>query len=299
MSLRVNPNISTDFFAELQILRQQQNQALQQLASGSRINSPSDDPAGETAILENNAQSDEVDQFQKNIQNLEPQLQQADSALNSASSALTQAISLAVEGGNSTLSASDRQSLAEQISGIRNELLGIANTSDEGEFLFAGTNVTTAPYTLNPVAPSGVTYNGNSDVNSIQISNGQTININLPGNQLFSNPSGDVFNALNQIINALQTGVGIPAASDVLNQAFDVFNNERTFYGTTLDQLDSSNSFLSNESVQLSSQASQISDADLAQVTTNLQQTETATEALFAAQGDILAQPTLFDYLPI
>jgi len=30
-----------------------------------------------------------------------------------------------------------------------------------------------------------------------------------------------------------------------------------------------------------------------------LQQTETATEALFAAQGDILAQPTLFDYLPI
>jgi flagellar hook-associated protein 3 FlgL len=298
MPLRVNPNPSTDFFAELQIVRQQQNQALQQLASGSRINAPSDDPSGAASLLENQAQADQVDQFQKNVQDLQPQLQAADSALSSAVSALTQAISLGVEGGNSTLSPSELQSLAQQVSGIRSEILGIANTSVQGQFIFAGTLTDTAPYVLDGASPSGVDYVGNSGVNKIELSNGQTAAINMPGSQLFSNPAGDVFGALNQLINALQSGTGIPAATVALGQAFSVLSNQRTFYGTTLNEFNNSEAFLSNESVQLSSQASQISSADLAKVVTNLTQAETANAALLSAQGKILSQSTLFDFLP-
>jgi len=298
MPLRVNPNISNDFFAELQIVRQQQNQALEQLASGRRINSPSDDPSGAASLLENQAQADQVDQFQKNIQDVQPQLQAADSALSSAVSALTQAISLGVEGGNSTYSPSELQSLAQQVSGIRDEILGIANTSVQGQFIFAGTLTNAAPYVLNPASPSGVSYVGNSNVNYIELSNGQSAAVNMSGSQLFSNPAGDIFGALQQLITALQTGTGVPAATTALSQAYSVLTNQRTFYGTTLNELNNSESFLSNESVQLSSQASLIAGADLAKVTTQLSQAETATTALLTSQGKVLSQPTLFDYLP-
>lgn len=298
MPLRVNPNLSTDFFAELQIVRRQQNQALQQLASGSRINAPSDDPAGAAALLENQSQSDQVDQFQKNIQDLQPQLQAADSALSSVVSAVTQAISLGVEGGNSTLGASNLQSLAQEVSGIRDEILGIANTSVQGQYIFSGTLTKTAPYVLDAASPSGVSYQGNTGVNSIQLSNGQTAPINLPGSQLFSNPGGDLFGALQQLITALQTGTGVSAATAALSQAFSLLDNVRTFYGTTLNELNNSETFLSNESVQLSTQATQIAGADLAAATTTLAQTQTATTALLTSQGKALSLPTLFDFLP-
>ena len=78
--------------------------------------------------------------------------------------------------------------------------------------IFAGTAVDVTPFVLNAADPSGVTYQGNSGVNSIDLANGESAPINLPGNQIFTNASGNVFGALTQLINAVQSDSGIPAA---------------------------------------------------------------------------------------
>ncbi len=224
-------------------------------------------------------------------------LQTGDSALSSATAAVTQALSLGIEAGNSILNASDLQAIASQLSGIRNQLLGIANTTVSGNFIFAGTSVDTAPFVLNPADPSGVTYQGNNGVNSIDLANGQNAAINLPGDQLFTNPSGSVFGALTQFIAAVQSGNGIPAANAALSQAFNVLNTQRLFYGTTLSEITSTSSFLSGEELQLNSQASSIGGADIAAVVASLAQAQTGQTALLTAEGKALALPTLFDFL--
>jgi len=70
----------------------------------------------------------------------------ADSALGSVASELTQAISLATSANNGTMNSSDVKSIGNQISGILDEVETLANTSYQGQYIFAGGQTTTAPF---------------------------------------------------------------------------------------------------------------------------------------------------------
>ena len=102
------------------------------------------------------------------------QLQVADSALGSVVSELTQAISLATSANNGTMNASDVQSIGNQISGILGEVQSLANTSYQGQYIFAGGQTETAPFTTSTGSSPAVTsYNGDEDVNYLEMPNGQ------------------------------------------------------------------------------------------------------------------------------
>ncbi|MGH9685668.1 MAG: flagellar hook-associated protein FlgL [Candidatus Acidiferrales bacterium] len=297
MSVRVDPNILPDLLSGLNETRQQLNAADAELASGRSINEPSDNPAGTAALVLNHAQQSQTDTFRQNITDLQSKMQIADSALSSAETAIQQAISVGVEAGNSTLSDQDRQAIAQQLSGIQQQLVGIANSTAGGTYLFGGTLVTAQPFTVNESDPSGVTYSGNSSVLSVEIANGQSVVTNVPGNQLFLNSAGSLFGAINQLINAVQSNTGIAAANTALGQAAGEFSTERLAYGTSLNQLQSTETFLANDQVQLQTQESNIAGADLAQVTTNFSQADVAYQSLLQAEGKVLNLPTLLDYL--
>jgi flagellar hook-associated protein 3 FlgL len=81
-----------------------------------------------------------------------------------------------------------------------------ANTSYQGSYLFGGTASTTSPYTADPTSPSGYTYNGNNDVNSVQVGDKLSVQVNLPGSQIFSNSSANVLGSLSSLVTALQSG---------------------------------------------------------------------------------------------
>lgn len=297
MTIRVNPNIVPDLVAGLSNVRQQLNTADAELASGRSINQPSDNPSGTAALILNHDAQASADTFQRNISDLQNNLQIADSALNSAVTALNQAISVGVEAGNSDLSNGDRQAIANQLIGIQNQILSIANTTSGGTFLFAGTKVETQPFTLDPASPSGVDYNGNNSVTSVEIANGESVSANVPGSQLFLNPAGSVFVALQQLITAVQTNSGIAAANTALGTAYTEFTTQRLQYGTTLNQLQSTSTFLSNEQVQLSTQENNIDAADVAKTTTDFTQADVAYQSLLAAEGKILNLPNLISFL--
>jgi flagellar hook-associated protein 3 FlgL len=297
MTVRVNPNIVPDLLTGIDGLRQQLNQADLQLASGRSINSPSDDPAGTAALVLNHAAQNSTDTFQRNIGNLQSTLQIADSALNSVVNVINQAISLGVEAGNSGLSNGDRQAIAQQLSGIQQQILSIANTTSGGTYLFAGTLVETQPFALNPASAFGVTYSGNGSTTQVEIANGQSVSVNVPGDQLFLNPAGSLLGAINQLITAVQTNTGIAAASDALGQASTEFDTQRSAYGSSLNQLQSTNTFLSSQKVQLSAQENNIDAADIGKVASNFSQAQVAYTALLEAEGKVLNLPTLLSFL--
>ena len=297
MSIRVNPNILPDLLAGLNQTRQQLNQADLELASGRSINAPSDNPSGTVALILNHSAQSQTDTYQTNINDLQSKLQIADASLNSAVSVINQAITLGTEAGNSDLSNGDRQAIAQQLSGIQQQLVGIANSTSGGTYLFGGTLVETQPFTINPLAPAGVTYNGNSSVTSVQIADGQSVSVNVPGDQLFLNPSGNLLGSINQLITAVQTNSGISTAVTALGQASSEFDTQRLGYGTALNQLQSTGSFLASEQLQLSTQETNLDGADIAKVATQFSQAQVAYTSLLNAEAKVLNLPNILSFL--
>ena len=154
--MRVNPDISSDVLAAIWQTQTQENTALQQVSSGKRVNVPSDDPLAAAQMIGNQDQSRRADQYLQNIDTLTNQLQTADGVLSSVVQSLTQAITLGVQGSTGTLSAANRQQVAQNLLGIQSQLVQLANTSIGGSFLFAGTATTAPPYVLDSSSPSGV-----------------------------------------------------------------------------------------------------------------------------------------------
>jgi len=296
VGIRINPDPYSTVLAGLTQDQQQADQAINEVSTGRKVNQPSDDPAAVAGYIVNSAQASAVNSYLSNIASLQGSMQVADSTLNSVITALTQAISLGVEGANSTVNQTDRNAIAEQVSGIQQQILQYGNQSFEGNYLFAGTAVKTQPFVSDPTSSSGVSYVGTSGVNNVEIGDGQTVPANLPGSQLFTTPGSDVFQALADLTSALQSGSNIPAAESEVQNAFDYVNAQRTFYGTTLSRLNSASTFLNAENLQLSQEENNLVGADMATAASQLTQAETALDATLAAGGKI-SQYSLLDFL--
>jgi flagellar hook-associated protein 3 FlgL len=297
MTLRVNPDPAPDLLAAIALNRQAQSTALQQISTGRLVNQLADNPAAASQDTLNHVQSSLDDQFLRNISFLQSQGQSIDSTLSSVVQAVTQSISLAVEGANGTLSNADRQAVAQQVTGIRDQVLGLANQTFQGNYVFSGTATSTQPFVLDATQPDGVRYNGNTNVNSIKISSGQTIAINVPGSQIFTNPAGDLLGALNGLITALQTNTNIVAANTNLNQAFSLLTTQRVFYGNSLQQMQSTQTFLNTEKLQGAQAENSLVGVDMASAITNLEQAGVATNAILSATNQILTTLNLLTYL--
>jgi len=296
MGMRVNPDLYQTIVQGIEQLRESESNSLQQMSSGKQFSNLSDDPAAVAELILNEGQTSNVDQYVKNVTTVQNSLQVADSTLNSVVTSLTQAISLGVQGSNGTLTDSDRQAIATQVSGIKDQILALANTTYAGNYLFAGTDVTTQPFTEDSTSPSGVTYDGNDSTNSVQIGDGEYIPVNLSGSQVFTPSGSDVFAALQGLVTALQTGGDVAGATTQVQQVFNRVNTQRTFYGTTLSRLQTTQDYLSQEQLGLTSAQDNLVSADMTSVISTYVQTETALDASYQAAGQI-SQMSLLDYL--
>ena len=294
-SVRVNPYPMPDLLTALDNLLQQQQTATLELASGSKINKPSDDPAGAAQMAQINDLSSQMDSYQQSIGSVNEVLSTADATLNSVGTALQRAISLGVEGANGTLSDADRAAIANEVNGIQAQLLSLANTAYRGQYLFAGT-ADQQPFVLDPTASSGVRYDGSQGVNQVTIGSGYQVQVNLPGSQIFNGAGADVFQAVHDLITALNTNSGIGEAVTEVSNSYSYLSAQRVFYGNAMNQLQTQQTSLGTEKVNLSQQVNAVSGADMAAVSTNLANDQTAMTATLTAMGRI-PQGSLFDYL--
>jgi flagellar hook-associated protein 3 FlgL len=296
--MRVNPNFTPDILTDLWQSQAQEQTFIEQLATGKRVNMPSDDPAAAAADVQNQAFQGQTDQYLKNTTSLEAMFQTADSTLSSVVSSLNQAISLGVQGANGTLSSADMQAIAQQVQGIQSQMVGLGNTSYEGSYLFGGTDTQSPPFTLDSTQSSGVRYNGNAGVNTVDIAQGRSIQTNVPGSQIFQGAGGNIMNSLQQLVTALQSGssANIGTATTQLTSALSYLSQQRVFYGSAANQLSANQSFLQQEQVNLKTQDNNLVGADLAAAATGLAQAQTAQSAALAALAKVIPQ-SLLDYL--
>jgi flagellar hook-associated protein 3 FlgL len=300
--MRVDPSYVTNLVGALNSTQARAQQLTSQISSGVRVNSLSDDPlaAGENVLLLNQMQQD--DTFTQSSAAITGQLQVADSALGQVVSQLTQAISLATAANNGTMSANDRASIANQLAGIRSEVLSLANSSYQGQYIFGGGQTANAPFALNAaVSPATVLYGGDVGVNYVETPNGQQIQMNVPGGQIFTGPgSTSVFGALNKLIadySAVNTDTSqVVADTTALSTALGYVSQQRVTIDNSVTQLNAASGAVSSQATQLTAAQTNLMQADVAQIATQLalaQTQQTALESVIAQ----MASGSLFDKL--
>jgi flagellar hook-associated protein 3 FlgL len=296
-SIRVNPFPMPDLLAALEQLQQQTATTTLELASGSSINKPSDNPAGAAEVIRLNAESSQSDSFQTSIGNINGQFSTADFTLSSVVTSLQSALSLGVEAAGGTLSASELAAIASQLTGIQSQLLSLANTTYQGQYIFAGT-ATAQPFVLDPSQTSGVRYTGNTDTNKVSIGAGYQLQTNLPGSQVFGlgKATGDMFQAISDLITAVKNNSGIPTAVNEISTALNYVPSQRTFYDDGLNQAQSQQTYLNSQSLSLSQQLNTVTAANVATLASQLETEQTAQTATLEAIGNA-PHKSLFDYL--
>jgi flagellar hook-associated protein 3 FlgL len=258
----------------------------EELSSGVRVNSLSDDPvaAAENVVLLNQIQQE--DSFTETANSVTGQLQVADSALGSVVTELTSAISLATSANNGTLSTTDVQSVSTQLTGILTEVTSLANTSYQGQYIFAGSMTSTAPFSTTISGSTATTaYNGDSNINYVQTPSGQKIQLNVPGDSIFMGSGTDsVFGALNSLISDYASGTvnSSQAASDMaaLNTALNYLSGQRVVLDNSINQVSAASDALTSENMQLVAKQTDLLQTDTATVATRLSTAETQQTAL-------------------
>ena len=294
--MRVDPDLRSGLLAALDRVDANQQKVLNQLSSGVRIQTPADDPAGAAALVEVQSEDAANQQYVSNTQTMQSQMQAADSALNSVGEALNRAVSLGVQGGDGTLSDSDRNAIANELTGIQSQLLELANSSFQGNYLFAGTAVSTTPYVSDASSPTGICYQGNTAANQVEVGHNYWIQSNVPGSSIFGDGTDGVFKAISDLISAVQTNTGVDTATTEIGNMIGQISTARVQYGNGMDQLYSSEGILNNDHVQLQQQINNLSATDMAQAASDLATVQNERSAIF----DVIAKTnsdSLFDYL--
>lgn len=283
--MRVDPFYISNLVGSLNDAQLRQQQLSEELSSGVNMNALSDNPvnAGQNVLLLDQIQRD--DSFTTTANSVTGQLQVADSALGSVVDQLTQAVSLATSANSGTMNSSDVQSVSNQIAGILSEVESLANTSYLGQYIFAGGETGAQPFST----VGGTTnYDGDGHVNNLELPNGQNIQLNVPGNQIFLGAGSDsVFGALNALVADYSSGTvnSAQAAADTasLNSALNYVSQQRVVIDNSISQLSAASTAATNEQTQLTAAQTNLIQADLPTVATELSQSETQQTALINA----------------
>ena len=293
--MRVDPQYVNNLTGALDQVTANQDSLSEELSSGMRVNSLGGDPvaAGQNVLL--NSQLSLDDTFSQTADSAESMLQVSDSALGDVVTQLTKAISLATEANTGTLDASQISDIGTQLSGIRDEVIALANTTYLGQSIFAGSQGSSAAYS------STGTYQGDTIVSYVETPNGQKIQLNVPGSQIFSaGGTSDVMAVLNSLVSDFSSGtVSSSAVADAsaLNTALNYVSGQRTIIDNSITRLQTSASYSETEATNLESSQTSLLQADVGQVSTQLSLAESQESALASTIAAIDKEGSLFSYI--
>ena len=164
-------------------LSRQVAQTQQQIASGTKIANPSDDPVGAARVIRIKQELEVRDQYRRNIEGAEAALAQEETVLKQVLDVVQRIRELALQAANGVQTPDDRRSIATEIEARFSELVSLVNArGPNGEYLFGGFQEDVQPFTVNG---EQVAFHGDEGQRRVQIDNGQFVTINDSARRLF------------------------------------------------------------------------------------------------------------------
>lgn len=188
--MRVTHNLRTDFVVE-SLRRTQRELFVSQtrIATGRRFVTAAEDPVAAARVLDLTQALARQERFLLNARHGDNFLAAADSALTEVNELLTDSSVIASQTVNSLTTGDERESEAEVVAAIRQQLQAVGNRQFSGRFLFAGRSTTDRPFID---SLGGIAYVGDIGELFTRIDSELTAPINIPGNRVFSALSGPI-----------------------------------------------------------------------------------------------------------
>lgn len=197
----------------------------EQLSSGIRVLTPSEDPVASTKIMQLTNDLSNISQYRKNIDIAENNLVAQESAMSSVSSLLQRIQELAVQAGNTaTLSEGEYDALASEVDARLDELLNLLNSQNaNGDFIFGGFKSKTSPFIGS--AASGFRYLGDEGQKFVKVANNTTVAASDSGKELFVDIQSEhnTIHTYASEANRSVPAIGISVGQVIDQEAFDEF----------------------------------------------------------------------------
>jgi len=269
------------------------------VASQGQISKASDDPVTASLSLSLTSSLKGLADYQNTATQAGEWLSSNDFSMGKMSEAAIRAIGLVTSGLNDTEGTVERGSYANELDGILKQVLDLANTNNQGQYIYSGYQINTKPFELveSTVAgvPDSIVYHGDSGVMTRSLGPGQAVNISVAGNSAFT-PLMNTLIAARDALNAndmttLRTSLtDLQTASDTLDAAMGT-------NGTRMRQVDQVSDYLSQSAVEMKAVLSQKQDANLAEAISMLKNQETSYQVVLEVSQRAISALTLFDYL--
>ena len=255
----VNTNTNALFAqSALKVNNRELSKSIQQLSTGSRINTAGDDAAGMAIASTMTAQIRGLNQAVRNANDGISMLQTADGAMGQQANILQRMRELAVQASTGTYSSTQRGYLQTEFSALTTEISNIASqTTWNGISILDGTGGTSGSFDIQVGTSSGETI-------TVAISNVTTSSSGL-------SVSGDI-----------STASGATTAITTINTALDTLNSARASIGAGINQLTYAADNMSNTITNYAASKSQIADTDYATATSNMARAQIIQQAATA-----------------
>ena len=196
----------------------------EEVSSGKKINSISQDSIATATILKLNDKIDAINQFSKNITTGSLWLKTTDSSIMQLKSITDELHELATQGATDTYTYEQRKMMAEKATVLADNIMDIVNTKINGKYIFSGFKVNKNPYKLK-ISVSNSNYsiedaNFNFDLNiKIKVFNGGKYKFSVDGGNtwLDNNGNGYNFNSINPIL-----GFAINSSNPIDGDSVDI-----------------------------------------------------------------------------
>ena len=264
-----------------------------QLATGKKINRPSDDPVVAIKGMFYRTNLTEVEQYKRNLNEAYQWMESSEQGIEHATQVTQRIRELVVQGQNSTNSPEDLKAIAVEIRQLKEDLAGVANTQVAGRYIFNGTKTDGLPVTIND--DGTITFDQNTEAFNVEVSKGVQLKVNVNPTNVFGEEFFKTIQAIEDALNSGDMSNGDQLLGD-LDDHFDVMSAERSEIGARYNRLEMIDSRIQDQEIIANRILSENEDADLERVITDLTIQESIHRASLAV-GSKVIQPTLIDFL--
>ncbi len=282
MADRIKSNLAKQ---SIQLMRTQLK-----LATGKRINKPSDDPTGMGKVLDCRTTLQTIDQYRENLLDAKTRIEYTETVLGQVSDYINDAKKIA-----SNPDTEDKTVLAQEIRHIRQQVLDLSNSKYGANYLFSGHCSDAVPFDQS--APYA--YSGDSGSHQVMVGEGITVKIEADGSEIFVDGGDNLFQVLDDLETALTDPFDPVAAQNAvepLSRIGERLQLARSNFASDYKRMERTDEYWNNFSNAVESMRQNVEDADITQTAIDMQVQQTAYEVLLATAARVI-QPTLVDFL--
>lgn len=301
----------------IQTLSTQQNDLYKmynKIQTNQNITNISENPIDAADLVRLRKQLSEIETYAKNVEKAKTQINAQDEVFSTIYEKMNRINELAIQAASATSGETGFKACQAEIEELTKSIVNLANTQYDNKYLFAGTNVTTAPFVLNndgSISYQGITADNSTGYErTLEILEGTKVELNSAGDTIFgmydaNNPddpdaSFGLFKVLGDLNKIMKSDpADHEAVSEMLGDIQDSIKHVSEIQAThsiTVTRLDMTTEILDSNELNLTSRVSEISEVDMVSAISELMKQNQSYQASMQAYS-LISNQSLLDYI--